>query len=248
MCVRKVAERERKRKKERRVQNMISSITHGVGGITCVFLCVCECTSLATNVHCTARASPMITGIHSTQKHWPYRTSCNCNQPLTKLRAKTDRHSKWYDDDERRCKADGEELSGLGKVVAFVFWEIFFLPFFTSLVKKWGISHRCKIIITFQSSNLVKGLKKGFPPTTDQQSFATTNADQAAIRPEQSTALGSARSPLASLSLSLWPKIMWSVFAHGSSDVFPEEFDSNGGRENWKERGGREGGRRVTGY
>ena len=106
---------------ERRVQNMISSITHGVGDNVCVCVCVCTrewvcvCTSLATNVHCTARASPMITGIHSTQKHWPYRTSCNCNQPLTKLQAKTDRHSKWCDDDERRCKTDREELSTLGK-------------------------------------------------------------------------------------------------------------------------------------
>lgn len=74
----------------------------------CVWESLCVCTSLTTNVHCTERASPMITGIHSTQKHWPYRTSCNCNQPLTKLQAKTDRHSKWCDDDERRCKADRE--------------------------------------------------------------------------------------------------------------------------------------------
>ena len=52
---------------------MISSITHGVGDNVCVCVygrvSVCVCTSLTTNVHCTARASPMITGIHSTQKH-----------------------------------------------------------------------------------------------------------------------------------------------------------------------------------
>lgn len=34
---------------------------------------------------------------------------------------------------------------------------------------------------------------------------------------------------------------MWSDYAHGSSDVFPEEFDSDGGREDGNE-GGREGG------
>ena len=71
-----------------------------------------------------------------------------------------------------------------------------------------------------------------------ESNFETTNADQAAIRPEQSTALGFARSPLASLSL--WPEIMWSDYAHGSSDVFSEEFDSDGGRENQKERGRRQ--------
>ncbi len=63
--------------------------------------------------------------------------------------------------------------------------------------------------------------------------FATTNADQGAIRLEQSTALGFAQSPLASLSL--WPEIMWSDYAHGSSDVFPEEFDRDGGGEEGEE-------------
>ena len=29
---------------------------------------------------------------------------------------------------------------------------------------------------------------------------------------------------------------MWSDYAHGSSDVFPEEFDSDGGREGERER------------
>lgn len=38
--------------KERRVQNMISSITHGVGGITCVSVCasVCECLSVCVHI------------------------------------------------------------------------------------------------------------------------------------------------------------------------------------------------------
>lgn len=75
---------------------------------------------------------------------------------------------------------------------------------------------------------------------TDRHISTTTNADKGAIRPEQSTTLGFARSPLASLSL--WPEIMWSDYAHGSSDVFPEEFDSDGGRE----EGWEEGGQQVT--
>lgn len=34
-----------------------------------------------------------------------------------------------------------------------------------------------------------------------------------------------------SFPVSLWPEIMWSDYAHGSSDVFPKEFDRDGGRE-----------------
>lgn len=54
----------------------------------------------------------------------------------------------------------------------------------------------------------------------------------------------SSQLPLASLSL--WPEIMWSDYAHGSSDVFPEEFDSDGGREDGKEGGREGGGQQVT--
>lgn len=64
-----------------------------MGVCACACLRVCRCVRArphlvpATNVHCTARASPMITGIHSAQKQPAYRTQCNCNQSVTKLRA-----------------------------------------------------------------------------------------------------------------------------------------------------------------
>lgn len=73
----------------------------GWGITVCVreIVCVCMCAHPSQQMFIVQhRASPMITGIHSTQKQWPYRTSCNCNQPVTKLQAKSDRHSRvvWW--------------------------------------------------------------------------------------------------------------------------------------------------------
>lgn len=54
----------------------------------------------------------MITGIHSAQKRRAYRTQCNCNQSVTKLRATADRHSKWADEGDRDGGGDDDERSG----------------------------------------------------------------------------------------------------------------------------------------
>ncbi len=259
---------------------MISSITHGVGDNVCV--CVSVCMSVCVYVCvCTLQQTfivqrgplPWLQGFIALKNTDHTEHLVTVTSLWQSCRLKQTETPKWCDDDERRCKADREELSALEKVIAFTLLVCFhqwwqekakhsqfhsFVRCCNDFPSHWSASWALIYSSSSSSASKTECLDyKVFCKATHAEyfwserqtetHFATTNADKGAIRPEQSTALGFARSPLASLSLSLcpslWPEIMWSDYAHGSSDVFPEEFDSDGGRE-----GGRGGGRRATGY
>lgn len=177
-------------------------------------VCVCVCVHISRNKCSLYSAGPLpwLQGfialknsehtehLVTVTSHWQ---SCRLNQTHTQ---------KWCDDDERRCKAVGEQLFNPGKSHRV---QLFCHKWWKDRARHFQLQQTVGFYYCFMSvadSHLLHA-ERTFEQQQPETHFPTTHADQGAIKLEQPTALG----------LSVWPEKMCSGCTHWSPGVFSRE-------------------------